>query len=169
MARMPTCITGSSLGTTSDGFVISIADQTMVIPIASIIETIRPNRKDLHHIGTGGEVISVRGAYVPIVDVARNLGLSHGADDIGSGVLLLVSTESHGLTALRVGAIHDQRQVVIKSLESNYGAIPGVSAATILGDGKIALILDPDELVKLNPAAPFLPPASTPRMELRHA
>ncbi|MEO1974981.1 MULTISPECIES: chemotaxis protein CheA [Salipiger] len=152
-----------------DGFVISIADQTMVIPIASIIETIRPNRKDLHHIGTGGEVISVRGAYVPIVDVARNLGLSHGADDIGSGVLLLVSTESHGLTALRVGAIHDQRQVVIKSLESNYGAIPGVSAATILGDGKIALILDPDELVKLNPAAPFLPPASTPRMELRHA
>lgn len=152
-----------------DGFVISIADQTMVIPIASIIETIRPNRKDLHHIGTGGEVISVRGAYVPIVDVARNLGLSQGADHIGSGVLLLVSTESHGLTALRVGAIHDQRQVVIKSLESNYGAIPGVSAATILGDGKIALILDPDELVKLNPAVAFLPPASTPRMELRHA
>ena len=152
-----------------DGFVISIADQTMVIPIASIIETIRPNKKDLHHIGTTGEVISVRGAYVPIVDVARNLGLSGGAKEIGSGVLLLVTTEAQGLTALRVGAIHDQRQVVIKSLESNYGAIPGVSAATILGDGKIALILDPDELVKLNPAAPYMMPASAPRMELRHA
>ena len=152
-----------------DGFVISISDQTMVIPIASIIETIRPNRKDLHYIGTSGEVISVRGAYVPIVDVARNLGLSAGDTDISGGVLLLVSTETQGLTALRVGGIHDQRQVVIKSLESNYGAIPGVSAATILGDGKIALILDPDELVKLNPAAPFLPPASSARMELRHA
>ncbi|MCR8549804.1 chemotaxis protein CheA [Salipiger sp. P9] len=152
-----------------DGFVISISDQTMVIPIASIIETIRPNRKDLHCIGTDGQVISVRGSYVPIVDVARNLGLSGGETTTGSGVLLLVSTESQGLTALRVGAIHDQRQVVIKSLESNYGAIPGVSAATILGDGKIALILDPDELVKLNPAAPFLPLASTPRLELRHA
>ncbi|MBY6002451.1 chemotaxis protein CheA [Salipiger bermudensis] len=151
-----------------DGFVISIADQTMVIPIASIIETIRPNPRDLHCIGTDGEVISVRGAYVPIVDVARNLGLSgEGADS--SGVLLLVSTEGQGLTALRVGAIHDQRQVVIKSLESNYGAIAGVSAATILGDGKIALILDPDELVKLTPAALFLPPAPPPKPELRHA
>lgn len=151
-----------------DGFVISIADQTMVIPIASIIETIRPNPRDLHCIGTDGEVISVRGAYVPIVDVARNLGLSGERAD-SSGVLLLVSTEGQGLTALRVGAIHDQRQVVIKSLESNYGAIAGVSAATILGDGKIALILDPDELVKLTPAAIFLPPASSPRPELRHA
>ncbi|MBN9887826.1 chemotaxis protein CheA [Salipiger abyssi] len=152
-----------------DGFVISIADQTMVIPIASIIETIRPNSKDLHCIGTNGQVISVRGAYVPIVDVARNLGLTRERAPIGTGVLLLVSTEGQGLTALRVGGIHDQRQVVIKSLESNYGAIPGVSAATILGDGKIALILDPDELVKLNPGAPFLPPAPSPRMELRHA
>ncbi|KAA8611038.1 chemotaxis protein CheA [Salipiger aestuarii] len=152
-----------------DGFVISIADQTMVIPIASIIETIRPSRRDLHCIGTDGEVISVRGSYVPIVDVARNLGLSGGARDINGGVLLLVSTEGQGLTALRVGAIHDQRQVVIKSLESNYGAIPGVSAATILGDGKIALILDPDELVKLHPGLHYSPPASPPRMELRHA
>ena len=152
-----------------DGFVISIADQTMVIPIASIIETIRPSRKDLHCIGTDGEVISVRGSYVPIVDVARNLGLSGGVQDINGGVLLLVSTEGQGLTALRVGAIHDQRQVVIKSLESNYGNIPGVAAATILGDGKIALILDPDELVKLHPGLPQIPPASSPRMELRHA
>lgn len=151
-----------------DGFVISVGDQTMVIPIASIIETIRPNRRDLHKIGTDGIVISVRGAYVPIVDVALNLGLA-GGDEKATGVLLLVSTEQQGLAALRVQAIHDQRQVVIKSLESNYGAIPGVSAATILGDGKIALILDPEELVKLNPTAPCFSPAATPRMELRHA
>lgn len=132
-----------------DGFVISVAKETMVIPIASILETIRPNGRDLHRIGTSGEVIMIRGRYVPIVDVARNLGLSDASANGSSGVLLLVETEMQELNALRVDAIHDQRQVVIKSLESNYGRIPGVSAATILGDGKIALILDPEEIVKL--------------------
>lgn len=152
-----------------DGFVISVADQTMVIPIASIIETIRPSQRDLHAVGTKGVVILVRGAYVPVVDVAFNLGLSPARKEAGDGVLLLVSTESQGLTALRVEAIHDQRQVVIKSLESNYAAIPGVSAATILGDGKIALILDPEEVVKLQPAAPYFPAVTPPKLELRHA
>ncbi|MFW2588149.1 chemotaxis protein CheA [Sagittula sp. SSi028] len=132
-----------------DGFVISVGDQTMVIPISTILETIRPNFNDIHMVGTDSHVVSVRGSYVPIVDVAASLGL-HGTtktDDLG--ILLLVSTEMQGLTALRVTAIHDQRQVVIKSLESNYAAIPGVSAATILGDGKIALILDPEEIIRL--------------------
>ncbi|SDI10956.1 chemotaxis protein CheA [Alloyangia pacifica] len=152
-----------------DGFVISVADQTMVIPIASIIETIRPGQRDLHAVGTKGMVILVRGAYVPVVDVAFNLGLAPGRKEAGEGVLLLVSTESQGLTALRVEAIHDQRQVVIKSLESNYVAIPGVSAATILGDGKIALILDPEEVVKLQPAAPYFPAITPPKLELHHA
>lgn len=151
-----------------DGFVISVAKETMVIPIASILETIRPNPRDIHIVGTDSEVVSVRGSYVPIVDVADSLGLE-GAVRKGTGILLLVSTEIQGLTALRVTAIHDQRQVVIKSLESNYAAIPGVSAATILGDGKIALILDPEELIKLgHNAAPDLFAQHT-RMELRHA
>lgn len=147
-----------------DGFVISVGRETMVIPIASILETIRPNAPEIHRVGPEAEVVRVRGAYVPIVDVARSLGLPGGAPP-GAGILLLVNTESQGLTALRVGAIHDQRQVVIKSLESNYAAIPGVSAATILGDGKIALILDPEAVIRLAPDAPP-PPA---RQELRHA
>lgn len=151
-----------------DGFVISVAKETMVIPIASILETIRPTPRDIHIVGTDSEVVSVRGSYVPIVDVADSLGLD-GADRKGTGILLLVSTEAQGLTALRVTAIHDQRQVVIKSLESNYAAIPGVSAATILGDGKIALILDPEELIKLghNAASDLI--VQQTRMELRHA
>ncbi|WP_425074426.1 chemotaxis protein CheA [Sagittula sp. S175] len=151
-----------------DGFVISVADQTMVIPISSILETIRPNPKDIHLVGTDSEVVSVRGSYVPIVDVAASLGLPNQEDISGAGILLLVSTEMQGLTALRVTAIHDQRQVVIKSLESNYAAIPGVSAATILGDGKIALILDPEEIIKLgHSSGPDLFAQHT-RMELRH-
>ena len=152
-----------------DGFVISVADQTMVIPISSILETIRPNARDIHVVGTDSEVVSVRGSYVPIVDVADSLGLTIPAEHKGTGILLLVRTEMQGLTALRVTAIHDQRQVVIKSLESNYAAIPGVSAATILGDGKIALILDPEELIKLAHAFGHDPFAQHSRMELRHA
>ncbi|BBU54988.1 chemotaxis protein CheA [Mameliella alba] len=151
-----------------DGFVISVADQTMVIPISSILETIRPNPRDIHVVGTDSQVVSVRGSYVPIVDVADNLGLSRHDDTAGAGILLLVSTELQGLTALRVTAIHDQRQVVIKSLESNYAAIRGVSAATILGDGKIALILDPEELINLAHASGNDPFAQHSRMELRH-
>ena len=150
-----------------DGFVISVRDQTMVIPISSILETIRPNIRDIHPVGTDSQVVRVRGSYVPIVDVASSLGLP-GEMDAGPGILLLVATELHGLSALRVGAIHDQRQIVIKSLESNYAAIPGVSAATILGDGKIALILDPEELIKLSRSAAPDAPAPTPRPELRH-
>jgi two-component system chemotaxis sensor kinase CheA len=151
-----------------DGFVISVADQTMVIPISSILETIRPNARDIHVVGTDSEVVSVRGSYVPIVDVAESLGLSDGRDMSNTGILLLVSTELQGLTALRVSAIHDQRQVVIKSLESNYTAIPGVSAATILGDGKIALILDPEELIRLGRGPGADPFAQPNRTELRH-
>ncbi|SDY38864.1 chemotaxis protein CheA [Citreimonas salinaria] len=152
-----------------DGFVISVSDQTMVIPISSILETIRPKPKDIHVIGTDSHVVSVRGSYVPIVDVAENLGLGKIRSDKEVGILLLVSTETQGLTALRVSAIHDQRQVVIKSLESNYAAIPGVSAATILGDGKIALILDPEELIKLAQPSASDQIAQHARMELRHA
>ncbi|WP_375259782.1 chemotaxis protein CheA [Citreimonas sp.] len=152
-----------------DGFVISVADQTMVIPISSILETIRPKPKDIHVIGTDSHLVSVRGSYVPIVDVAENLGLGKTKTDKEVGILLLVSTETQGLTALRVSAIHDQRQVVIKSLESNYAAIRGVSAATILGDGKIALILDPEELIKLAQPSASDQIAQQARMELRHA
>ncbi|MFW2545582.1 chemotaxis protein CheA [Primorskyibacter sp. 2E107] len=151
-----------------DGFVIAVADQTMVIPIASILETIRPNSKDIHIIGTDSEVVSVRGSYVPIVDVAESLGLASKPERAQTGILLLVSTEANGLTALRVSSIHDQRQVVIKSLESNYTAIPGVSAATILGDGKIALILDPEELIRLGHCSGPDPLMQQTRLELRH-
>lgn len=149
-----------------DGFVISVADQTMVIPIASILETIRPNERDIHVLGTRSKVIQIRGSYVPIVNVASNLGLPTNETQSGNGILLLVSTETQGLIALKVEAIHDQRQVVIKSLESNYGAIAGVSAATILGDGKIALILDPEELVRLTPSAPMMMSSGPAEMEL---
>ena len=83
---------------------------------------------------------------IPVVDVARSLGFVSKSEQSKAPLLLLVESETLGECALVVDAVQDQRQVVIKSLESNFGTVPGVSAATVLGDGRIALILDPEAI-----------------------
>jgi two-component system chemotaxis sensor kinase CheA len=131
-----------------DGMVVNVGGQTLVVPITSIIETIRPLPGDLHRIGTDETLLSIRGRMIPVVDVARSLGFTSLSAQNGlSPLLLLVESETLGECALVVDSVQDQRQVVIKSLESNFGTVPGVSAATVLGDGRIALILDPDAIV----------------------
>ncbi|SDX32564.1 two-component system, chemotaxis family, sensor kinase CheA [Roseicitreum antarcticum] len=128
-----------------DGMVVDVAGQTMVIPITAIIETLRPSAKDIHQVASNGQVVAVRDTFVPIVDLAEVFGHRKRSDDYTSMVLLLVESGQNERWALAVDRIHDQRQVVIKGLEGNYGHVPGVAAATILGDGKIALIIDPEE------------------------
>lgn len=139
-----------------DGMVVDVAGQTMVIPTTAIIETLRPTAQDLHEIGASGQVVFVRGSYLTIVDLAEVFGFRPQCDDYTSKVLLLVESGQDDRWALAVDRIFDQRQVVIKGLEGNYGSIPGVAAATILGDGKIALIVDP-EMTALRPSVLALP------------
>jgi two-component system chemotaxis sensor kinase CheA len=130
-----------------DGMVVKVADQTLVVPLTAIVETLRPKKSDLHALGVNSRVISDRGGFVPLIDVGQELGYrKDAADPIGS-VVLVVETEVSTRCALVVDAIHDQRQVVIKSLEANYRQVPGIAAATILGDGRVALILDIDTFV----------------------
>jgi two-component system chemotaxis sensor kinase CheA len=130
-----------------DGMVVKVADQTLVVPLTAIVETLRPKKGDLHALGVNARVISDRGGFVPLIDVGQELGYrKEAADPIGS-VVLVVETEVSTRCALVVDAIHDQRQVVIKSLEANYRQVPGIAAATILGDGRVALILDIDTFV----------------------
>ena len=129
-----------------DGMVVTVAGDTLVVPITSIIETIRPLPGDLHRIGTDDMLLSIRGRMIPVVDVARSLGFVSKSEQSKAPLLLLVESETLGECALVVDAVQDQRQVVIKSLESNFGTVPGVSAATVLGDGRIALILDPEAI-----------------------
>jgi len=129
-----------------DGMVVTVAGDTLVVPITSIIETIRPQPGDLHRIGTDDMLLSIRGRMIPVVDVARSLGFVSKSDQSVAPLLLLVESEILGECALVVDAVQDQRQVVIKSLESNFGTVQGVSAATVLGDGRIALILDPEAI-----------------------
>lgn len=134
-----------------DGIVVSVADETMVVPIATIVETIRATFEDVVELSPNNWVLKVRGAYVPIIDLAPLLGFG-GARNT-TGPFILVEAETGAVFAFAVDEIWDQRQIVIKSLEGNYGAIPGISAATILGDGQIALIIDPEALIALAGAA----------------
>ncbi|MGV8952529.1 MAG: chemotaxis protein CheA [Cypionkella sp.] len=129
-----------------DGMVVSVAGQVMVIPITTILETIRPNPGDLHPMANGDRLFAIRGKFIPIVDIAEGLGFVAPPGHPEAATLLLVETENQGECALIVDRVFDQRQVVIKGLDTNYGAVPGVSAATVLGDGQIALILDPEAI-----------------------
>jgi two-component system chemotaxis sensor kinase CheA len=85
--------------------------------------------------------------FTPLIDVGRELAYRTEAADPLSGVALLVESEGSIRSALLVDAIQGQRQVVIKSLEANYRHVHGIAAATILGDGRVALILDVDAVV----------------------
>ena len=130
-----------------DGMVVSVADQTLVIPLSAIIEILMPQSMNVHGLGATSRVIGLRNGFIPLVDVGRKLNYRSEDADPKTGVVLLVENESGARNALIVDAIQGQRQVVIKSLEANYGAVPGIAAATILGDGRVALILDIDAVV----------------------
>ncbi len=132
-----------------DGMIITVSDQTMVVPISSILETVRPNKNDVAKLGMNNELLKIRGEYVPIIDLAEQLGNQSSQREMVDRVLLLVQTEAIAQCALAVDDIFDQRQVVVKSMLGNYGEITGVSGATILGDGKIALIIDPDAVASV--------------------
>ncbi|WP_303698027.1 chemotaxis protein CheA [Brevundimonas naejangsanensis] len=130
-----------------DGMVVGAGEQTLVAPLAAIVESLTPNEADIHYVGGVDPVLRFREAFVPLVDVAQVMGFRDDPTALKGGVVMIVETESGQRAALLVDAIHGQRQVVIKSLESNYRHVEGVAAATILGDGRVALILDIDALV----------------------
>ncbi|MDQ0319130.1 two-component system chemotaxis sensor kinase CheA [Pararhizobium capsulatum DSM 1112] len=130
-----------------DGMVVTVAGQTLVVPLTAIVETLQPEASAIHSFGASQRLISIRNSFCPLVDVGRILNFRSIQANPVEGVALLVESEGGGQRALMVDAIQGQRQVVIKSLEANYTHVPGIAAATILGDGRVALILDVDAVV----------------------
>ena len=130
-----------------DGMVVTAAEQTLVAPLSAIVESLTPRAEDVHYVGGKDAVIRIRETFVPLIDVGMALGFRDVPTEPSQGVAVLVESEGGGKAALLVEAIQGQRQVVIKSLEANYQQIDGIAAATILGDGRVALILDVDALV----------------------
>ncbi len=130
-----------------DGMVVTVAGQTLVVPLTAIVETLQPEAAAIHSFGASQRLIAIRNSFCPLVDVGKILNFRGQPANPIDGVALLVESEGGGQRALMVDAIQGQRQVVIKSLEANYSHVPGIAAATILGDGRVALILDVDAVV----------------------
>ncbi|MEP6342589.1 MAG: chemotaxis protein CheA [Maricaulaceae bacterium] len=130
-----------------DGMLIQVANQTLVVPLTAIVETLLPIVKDIHQTGPKTRVVNVRGTFIPLIDLGQTLRFRSEATLPTKSVILSVEAEDGTACAILVDNIMDQRQVVIKSLEDNYGSVPSIAAATILGDGRIALILDIDDLI----------------------
>ena len=125
-----------------DGMIVSVGEQTYVIPLTHIIESLRPESDHVKMMGHNQPMLNVRGTWLPVQSVAEGLSIPGAKTDPSDAVLIVVESEATGQAVLMVDEIRDQRQVVIKSLESNYRQIEGVAGATILGDGRVALILD---------------------------
>jgi two-component system chemotaxis sensor kinase CheA len=132
-----------------DGMVIDVSGQTLVCPLTAIVESLKPKAEEIRNLGPTGAVLAVRGGFVPLIDIGYVLGFRPSPLNAADGVVLLIENEDGGRAALVADGIQGQRQVVIKSLESNYRQVEGIAAATILGDGRVALILDPDAVVAM--------------------
>ena len=130
-----------------DGMSVSVGQEIFIVPLTFIVESLQPAKKDIKTIAGMGTVVHVRGEYLPVVALHEVLNVRPKVTELDRGIMVIVESEGCK-SAMFVDDLLGQHQVVIKSLESNYRKVPGVSGATIMGDGKVALILDVDALVR---------------------
>ena len=131
-----------------DGMSIAVGGDVYIIPLAAVVESLQAGASGVRTVAGGGRVVEVRNEYLPVTALRDLFPGASGVADESRAILLVV--ESEGVkNALLVDALLGQQQVVVKSLESNYRKVPGVSGATIMGDGKVALILDVPAMVKM--------------------
>jgi len=134
-----------------DGMSIAVGEEVFIVPLASVVESLQAKPEDVRTVGQCGRVVRVRNEVVPLMALHDLVGLQATADSERK-LCILIESEGRKL-ALGVDELIGQQQVVVKSLESNYRRVPYMSGATILGDGRVALILDAAELVRrLQPA-----------------
>ncbi|MGB8077921.1 MAG: chemotaxis protein CheW, partial [Gallionella sp.] len=132
-----------------DGLSVAVGDQIYIIPLGFIIESFQPKDGDLNEISGQGKVVHVRGEYLPVIFLHQVFNIKPRITDPTEGILVLLETEGKKV-ALFVDELVGQHQVVIKSLETNYRKVIGISGATIMGDGRVAMIMDVGSLVKLS-------------------
>jgi len=140
-----------------DGQLVSVGGETYIVPLVSIVESIQVKQDQVNLINGRGEVYKLRDEYIPVVRLYHMFGIEPVSETLDDGLLVVVEAEGQKI-ALFVDDLQGQQQVVIKSLETNFRKVEGLSGATILGDGTVALILDITGLVSLNrtSAAPDL-------------
>jgi len=129
-----------------DGLSVTVGDQMFIVPLTYITESLQPSENDIRTISGRGRVVQVRGEYLPVIALYEAFNIRPKSTEIKDGILVILDADGHK-AAMLVDELVGQHQVVIKSLESNYRRVHGVSGATIMGDGKVALILDTTGLV----------------------
>jgi len=131
-----------------DGLSIAVGDQIYIVPLSFICESLQPGAADIKEVSGQGQVVHVRGEYLPMIALHQVFNIKPKVTRPEEGILVLLEAEGKKV-ALFVDELVGQHQVVIKSLETNYRKVPGMSGATIMGDGRVALIMDVAALVKL--------------------
>ncbi len=124
-----------------DGMIVRVGSENYIIPIANIIETLRPKPEHVKKVEGHNDVINVRGNFIPVIYLCDIFNISGAENDPSKALIVLVESGQKEIGVV-VDELIGQQQVVIKSLESNSGTVDGVSGATILGDGRVSLILD---------------------------
>ena len=131
-----------------DGLSIAVGEQIYIVPLTFISESLQPTEDAVKEISGQGRVVHVRGEYLPVIALHQVFNIEPRVRNPAEGILVLLEAEGKKV-ALFVDELVSQHQVVIKSLETNYKKVAGISGATIMGDGRVALIIDVAALVKL--------------------
>lgn len=130
-----------------DGMSVSVGDEVYILPLSSVIESFQVNSDAVSTVAQGAQLVKVRDEYMPVIALERIFKIPRRDQEKSSTIMVVVEAEGSRV-ALLVDELLGQHQVVVKNLESNYRKVPNVSGATILGDGKVALILDIGGLVR---------------------
>ena len=135
-----------------DGLVVRVGTERFILPIYTVREMLRPSADMVHTIEGRAETLLVRGEVIPLIRLARRLGLSGGAIAVSDGVIVLLESEGRRY-GLLVDELIGKQEVVIKSLGEMFTHLPGLAGGAILGDGRVGLILDPEVILRRMPDA----------------
>ena len=134
-----------------DGMSIKVGSETFILPLSTVLESLQPAKGDMYAMAGDDVVLKVRDEYLPVIAIHEVLDVENAITDPTKSIAVIVQGEGRRY-AMLVDELIGQQQVVVKNLEDNYRKVPGVSAATILGDGSVALILDITGLHRLSRA-----------------
>ncbi|HGN0867164.1 TPA: chemotaxis protein CheA [Providencia alcalifaciens] len=132
-----------------DGMSVKVSDDVFIVPLSAIISTLQPRPEDIYRLAGEEKMLLVRGEYLPLVELHHVFSIKNAEPNLANSIALIIQNAGHRF-ALLVDKLVGQQQVVVKNIESNYRKIPGISAATIMGDGSVSLILDVAELQRMN-------------------
>lgn len=124
-----------------DGMSVKVGSEIFILPLNFVMESLQPRHEDIYTVTNGDRVVRVRGEYLPLVALHQAFNVEGARTDPTQGIVTIMETEGRRF-AMLIDELVGQQQVVVKNLETNYRKVHGISAATILGDGSVALIVD---------------------------